>query len=1536
MSPKKIVVVLGMHRSGTSALTRGLQVLGATLGDNLMPPVQENNEKGFWEDLDIYRLNELLLKKAGSAWHYMGPLEIAGFTSDTYAAERRDASKLLAEKLAITDVFAFKDPRTAILLPFWQAVFDDIGANVCYVIAIRNPLEIATSLQRRDGIDLTKGLMLWAKYTFNAVQYTNDMKRIFVSFENLLENPSRELTRIAHSMELPAPDPLKTSFKDYAREFLDQKFRHNVYSRAEMAASTHGLTFLSRLYELAIDWSALPEGGPSRPDENVWCDLIAQFDEDAPLLACIDTIEEQRGEAIKLNDRLEKDSATLTNENAVLAKDNATLTNENAALANDVNALKDEKSTLKTKLHATCDNLDAMTQKNRELVREIDARSSTLTELEVAHGRNARELQIVQKMLVQSEENLLVAYNQIDAVLLSTSWRITAPLRGTKSFLKNPIMGVRVVLSVCVRRISRRIPLPPRAKSALVDAAFSVFPFVFGWSATYKAWRQAKDIEKKKRTRASSLANAATLDGYTPLRAQTAPFRLEARAIAFYLPQFHTIPENDEWWGKGFTEWTNVRRASPQFPGHCQPRTPGELGYYDLVKNPNIRRRQVELAMLHGVSGFCFYFYWFAGKRLLEQPILDFADDPEINFPYCLCWANENWGRHWDGLDDEILIAQDHSASDDINFISHISRFLKNENYIRIDGKPLLIVYRPALLPDALETSERWRDWCRRKDIGEIYLAYTQSFETVDPAEIGFDAAIEFPPNNSGLVEKSRRSATPSPEFSGKIYDWTDLHKKSYAYRIPSYALFRGINPRWDNTPRRLSHATVLTGASPELYCDWLANAAEETKQRFSNWDERLIFINAWNEWAEGAYLEPDKRDGYAWLEATRRALNPNERKIIVAIHDLHKHGAQYLALNMAQTLKARFGHDVTIIAGEDGLLREAFSKLGPVLIVNKDTAYETIKKLSDDGYANAIVNSSAAGWLSPHLNRADIHFIGLVHELPSVVEVMDLAGNLIEMDRYAQQVVFPSRRVSNQDSAAIGIKWRRPTILPQGLYKRDGIAKIKEKEKARNSVIACLRLPEDARIMLGAGYGDHRKGIDIFIRWGLALASASPNAHAVWIGNIDAAMKAKCDELLAEAGAAARNIHFPGFVDDTGVFYAAADLYALSSREDPFPSTALEALSAGAPVIMIAGAGGIEDITERECVIALDTLEPDGFVYEALALIGSASRKRSRLGLIGSNFVRAEFGFASYMGDLLRMVGAPCPRVSVVVPNYNYATHIAQRLRSILDQTLPPWEIIFLDDASSDNSIEIAESVLSESDIRYRIIRNDKNSGSVFSQWRKGANLARSELIWIAEADDWADPAFLDATATPLAADEQLAISYTQSNQANIQGIVTCPDYLDYVADVNPDRWQRGYRCDGCEEIQKGMSVKNTIPNVSAAVFRGETLRRVLNEKFEEISQYRVAGDWMTYVNMLRYGGVVFDARSLNYHRRHDNSVTISRFGLEEFAEIAQMQAYVAQEFGIDEPVRQTARAYLDHLAQEYGLADDFGAEAVAKAMAS
>lgn len=356
----------------------------------------------------------------------------------------------------------------------------------------------------------------------------------------------------------------------------------------------------------------------------------------------------------------------------------------------------------------------------------------------------------------------------------------------------------------------------------------------------------------------------------------------ETRLIAFYLPQFHPIPENDAWWGKGFTDWRNVADARPNFRGHYQPHLPGELGFYDL-RVEEVMEAQARLARRYGLHGFCYYYYWFGGKRLLDLPLQRLLKTGKPEIPFCLCWANENWTRAWDGHEDQVLIAQAHSPEDDRAFMESIAPFLRHPLYIRVRGKPLLLIYRVDLFPEMRETVKRWRAYCREEGIGEIYLAMMETFEGggaspgVAPSAYGFDAAVEFPPHPFDHPFIDPPGEIINPDFQGSVHDY---RKAALAYlqaEAPDYVRFRGVMPSWDNTARRQDQSTIYTHSSPGVYQAWLEAALRFTEAQYVG-DERIVFVNAWNEWAEGTHLEPDQRFGHGYLEATKNAL---ERRVL-------------------------------------------------------------------------------------------------------------------------------------------------------------------------------------------------------------------------------------------------------------------------------------------------------------------------------------------------------------------------------------------------------------------------------------------------------------------------------------------------------------------------------------------------------------------------------------------------------------------------------------------------------------------------------
>jgi lipopolysaccharide biosynthesis protein len=344
------------------------------------------------------------------------------------------------------------------------------------------------------------------------------------------------------------------------------------------------------------------------------------------------------------------------------------------------------------------------------------------------------------------------------------------------------------------------------------------------------------------------------------------------RTIAFYLTQFHPIPENDRWWGKGFTEWTNVTKAEPLYDGHYQPHLPADFGFYDL-RLREVRQQQIELAKQFGIDGFCYHYYWFSGKRLLEKPLNDMLADPDSDMPFCLCWANENWTRAWDAAEQQVLIAQGYTDEDDLNFIKDLIPVITDPRYIKLDGAPFIIVYRPQQLPDAKKTATIWRDYARSVGIEQLHLCAALTHGNKDYQQFGFDSGVEFPPHNLHGVSIANNDFSFKEKFVGNVIAYESIAQCYLKERDAHHRIFKTVFPSWDNTARRKERALVIPNGTPGNYEYWLSQTIELTKNNYPD-RQSFVFINAWNEWAEGCHLEPDRKYGHQFLEATLRAVS--------------------------------------------------------------------------------------------------------------------------------------------------------------------------------------------------------------------------------------------------------------------------------------------------------------------------------------------------------------------------------------------------------------------------------------------------------------------------------------------------------------------------------------------------------------------------------------------------------------------------------------------------------------------------------------
>lgn len=345
-----------------------------------------------------------------------------------------------------------------------------------------------------------------------------------------------------------------------------------------------------------------------------------------------------------------------------------------------------------------------------------------------------------------------------------------------------------------------------------------------------------------------------------------------ARLIAFYLPQYHPIPENDDWWGKGFTEWTNTAKAKPLFLGHYQPHVPADLGFYDL-RVPETRAAQAEMARAHGIEAFCYYHYWFGGTRLLERPFNEVLESGEPDFPFCLCWANATWSGIWHGNPNRILMEQTYPGTAD--YEAHFNELLKafkDKRYLTVDGKPLFIIYKPRDVPNVQDVAKLFREMAERAGLPGLYLVGVAHHDNWDPKANGFDAVVL---QNLPGLKSQIPWRYPLLKLKAKLgghrltmYKYKDLLDTFIPDKTRQLEYLPCLISSWDNTPRSGMNGLVMEGSTPELFRQSVHQALDKVAEKPP--EHRLVFLKSWNEWAEGNHMEPDLRDGHSYLEALR------------------------------------------------------------------------------------------------------------------------------------------------------------------------------------------------------------------------------------------------------------------------------------------------------------------------------------------------------------------------------------------------------------------------------------------------------------------------------------------------------------------------------------------------------------------------------------------------------------------------------------------------------------------------------------------
>ena len=471
--------------------------------------------------------------------------------------------------------------------------------------------------------------------------------------------------------------------------------------------------------------------------------------------------------------------------------------------------------------------------------------------LRLVDGKVENNLRVVENKLVNFEMTMSQQIGQLMQAVIAGNQRSVSS-SNVNTLLTRPQVGRK----------------PPTLRTPQQDAEVPSFTPLEQVSA--QVLSNTTSIKASADGSASHLALSKNLD--RSIKNDRGILKDETKLIAFYLPQFHQTKENSEWWGPGFTEWTNAANGKPNFKGHYQPHIPRELGFYDL-QNVEVMRAQADLAKAYGVHGFCFYYYWFSGRRILERPLDNFLAS-NVDMPFCLCWANENWTRTWDGDEKSVLLEQGYADGDEEKFINDILPFLKDSRCIKVGDKPLLLIYRIKHLPDPIKSIKKWRAAALHAGLPGLHISVVDFYDIGDPREVDADALVEFPPHkfNGPNNHPNPMPEFTNPSFAGGMIDYKKVVIQSKSRLQPNFTLYRGIIPGWDNTARRQDTPTTIINNTPELYGEWLSYLRGYSRTAHLNNSGSMIFVNAWNEWGEGCHLEPDLRWGLSFLEETLRS----------------------------------------------------------------------------------------------------------------------------------------------------------------------------------------------------------------------------------------------------------------------------------------------------------------------------------------------------------------------------------------------------------------------------------------------------------------------------------------------------------------------------------------------------------------------------------------------------------------------------------------------------------------------------------------
>jgi len=961
--------------------------------------------------------------------------------------------------------------------------------------------------------------------------------------------------------------------------------------------------------------------------------------------------------------------------------------------------------------------------------------------------------------------------------------------------------------------------------------------------------------------------------------------KIDVDFYAFYLPQFHQIPENNEWWGTGFTEWHNVVRGMPRFRGHYQPRIPSDLGFYDLADG-SVLEKQVAMAKQGGLDGFGFYYYNFGEKRLLEKPLEAFRDNKNLDFGYFLIWANESWSRRWDGSEKEVLLEQTYPKELVSNLAEDFASYLADPRYKKIDGRQLLVIYRVSELPEPVKFVKSLRSALSKKGFDPlIYMA--QTFEDEDYKKYGLDGAIEFPPH-----KLSRKMQTIAPERiyekspDLRVYSYDQFVERAKAEKTGDHQI-RTCFPSWDNDGRRQGSSSVVHGSTPEKFSNWLGYLVEEAKQNPKA--PKLVCINAWNEWGEGAYLEPDRRYGHAYLNALERIkfpeFEPQYKKVVLVGHDAFPAGAQRLLLSIGRTLKTTFNMEIQYVllradAGYDGLLEE-YKAVAPTHVVNAEARGDLQKiaeQLQTQGYSHLICNTSVSAVAGIAFAAPNWTSILLVHELNKMLEDLKLKPVIKQVSQSFKKIIAPTPEIAKLFGSFSNKKPIDISVIPQGKYKQLREIDTKKNLTAFLDYLGCKRKP---KVVVGIGYADHRKGADLFIQTCAQMSKANPDTVFVWQGDWDRQTREDLDEQINALQDSANLILVPNNESIEEVLNV-ADAFFLSSREDPLPTVAFEAWSLGVPVVAFAGAGGISSLISKNKKLGeiASSMSVRSAALMLEKVLGSKSEKSAQ---DRKMWVKTECSWPAYVYRLIQTL-FDLPDVEVGLIGHNHGKYAQEAIHSVLAQSLPAAKITYFDVASTDKSkVEIASAVKQTAG-RVDFVELPSNGGKLYKTWHDIAKSSTAEFIYFLEADDSVSQYFLEQGVALLKENPKAGLVFSDVSWVNEAGETIVQSHSKYIMETFCLDISSSAKISPEQALNSDFMVRNGILSVSSVIFRRSVLLKALEKAKNDLNKVSFAYDWVLYnvVAKLGFGYIYFPGQIVK-HRQHSKSMSSKKSHVSE-----------------------------------------------------